>query len=274
MNDVIEQVHSLPALPRNAVEILRMLHNPEVSMSRLAEHVSIDQGLAANFLKMANSAFYGFPRQVSTVREATLLLGLKTVRCLVLAATSRSLMCHPVVGYDLAAGALWQHSLAVAIGARLLAERSGYRAGEEAFMAGLLHDVGKIILGQFVNGHLADIREHLRSQGTTFIAAEQAVLGFDHAHIGARAAEKWLLPLELVGAIAYHEQPAHARTSRHLVDLVHLANVLVRGLGFGTNPDEQPYPHDVAAAHRLNLTAATLDEVAGLIPSALAQFEA
>jgi putative nucleotidyltransferase with HDIG domain len=263
MDHLLENVHSLPALPQTAARILGLLDDPNVHLGEITDLIVTDQGLTGNFLKLVNSAFYGFPRTVSTVNEAVLLLGLSTVRSVILAAATRGLLSRPVKGYDMARGELWQHSLACALCARLVAAESAYRPSEEAFIAGLLHDVGKVVLGQHVSQEVAQIRGCVAAMGVPFIVAEREVLGFDHAQVGARMTEKWHLPPKLVHAIAYHEVPPPPTNYGKLACVVHLANSTIREMGWGKPPEEQPFPREEEILPRLGLSPERLETIRG-----------
>ena len=165
--------------------------------------------MTANLLKLANSAYFGMPSKIGSVRQAVLLLGLKRLIQMVIASCVSALMDRPVSGYDLSPGELWRHSIAVTVAAEGLVKELNIEAAEEIFTAALLHDVGKLVLGDFVQDDFKKI-EDILSQGISFETAENMVLGVNHADIGAEILRKWSLPPELVNAVRWHHDPESA----------------------------------------------------------------
>jgi putative nucleotidyltransferase with HDIG domain len=169
----------------------------------------------------------------------------------------------PVKGYDLDAGHLWQHSIAVAICAEKIAAKRRPEAQPHAFTAGLLHDVGKVLLGTFIEVDDQPIKEMVEMDDLTFNEAERMVLGVDHAEVGALLLEKWNLPSSVVSATRWHHEPARLDDdSRDLGDLIHVSDVICLDCGWGLGSDGLQYRLDEDAAARLNLKAGDADEAA------------
>jgi putative nucleotidyltransferase with HDIG domain len=227
----------------------------------LVRALSTDQALVSNLLKLANSALYGFSRQVATVTEALVLVGRRRVRSLVLAASTASLLQPEVAGYRLAKGELWRHALACGVCARLIADQSRKVPAEEALVAGLLHDLGKVILGRWAWQRFQEIMQYGQAKEVSFLEAERAVLGFDHAQVGAKIAARWMLPEGLTTAIAAHHQPSGLSPIPPLAAVVHVADCLVLMMGVGLGCDGLQYPIDEASLVSLGLTEAVLENV-------------
>lgn len=228
--DKIEEVIPIPAV---AMQIINYIDRPDAEISELARLISMDQALTTEVLKLANSAYYGFPRRVSTISEAVVILGFSTTRSVVWSVILSSTLKKPVLGYALPEGALWKHSVAVAVGSKLILQHSSVRGInlEEAFVAGLIHDIGKLLLATYVAGVYQEIMKVI-SQGKTFDEAEREVLGYDHAEVGALTAEKWHLPETYVEAIRYHHRPTE--TDNLLAKVVHLADFIAYSMGWGS----------------------------------------
>ncbi|HZP83787.1 MAG TPA: HDOD domain-containing protein [Chthonomonadaceae bacterium] len=235
LDSIVEQVRRLPALPDVAIQVMRMTGQETCSAQEIAQVISHDQSFAARILQLANSAYYGLPRNVGTISEAVVLLGMRTVRNMAIAAATHDTLSREVIGYELGRGDLWRHSLACAMASQMVAETARYPEAEEAFVAGLLHDIGKVVLSLHVRGMIALILERMEAENLSFLEAERAVLGFDHAEVGGRIAAKWNLPVPLVQAIAYHHQPVQNGQVAPLTAVVHIANVicLIAGIGLG-----------------------------------------
>jgi len=166
-------------MPATAARLLAMLDNPEASVSQIEDIIKYDPGLTANLLKLTNSAYFGIPIKVSSVRQAITLLGWKRLLQLMMTLCMSPLMKKPVPGYDMPRGELWRHSIAVSIAAENIVKALTISDADEIFTAALLHDVGKLVLGGFVNKDLEFIQDMV-SKGFSFDVAEHIILGTDH----------------------------------------------------------------------------------------------
>ncbi|MGE5454598.1 MAG: HDOD domain-containing protein [Methylocystaceae bacterium] len=261
VEQVVSQVKDLPTLPEVAIEVIKLTDDPNATAQDINRVVGKDQGLTAKVLKLANSAYYGFPRRIATVTEATVLLGFQTVRSIVMAASVSDMLSREVQGYSLASGELWRHSQATAMGARLLARQCKYPASDVAYTAGLLHDIGKVILNHYLEEAYQPVVETVTREGVMFMEAETAILGFNHAEIGARVGEKWNLPLPLVEAIANHHSPQLATIDPRLTAIIHLADCLTMIMGVGLGVDGLFYGMQEDALQKLGLTTENLEDL-------------
>ena len=199
---ILAEVDAFPSMPAAGARMLQILENPDASVEEIESVLHYDPGLTANLLKLANSAYFGIPSKIGSVRQAVILLGLKRLAQLVVATCVSSVMREKVPGYDLPPGNLWRHSIAVAMAAEaLVKDKPG--AGEDIFTPALLHDVGKMVLGKFVKEVLEGI-EDITAKGVPKVIAESMVIGVDHAVIGARVLRHWSFPAKVVngGALA------------------------------------------------------------------------
>ena len=192
-------------------------------------------------LKLANSAAYGMTRNISNISEAIALLGYKSVSNIILAATVYSAMDKGLTGYALDRGELWRHSLMVAYTSRYLAKITGKVATEDAYVGGLLHDIGKVILNDYVRFGYGIIVKMVEEKHIPFTEAEWKVLGFDHAMIGEILVEKWAMPEAYRIAVAYHhkpnELPEDKKEFQPLLDVVTVSNTICLMLGIGLGAD-------------------------------------
>ena len=261
LKNISSKLSSFPSMPGAAVKLLALIDDPDLNVSQIEKILRQDPGLTANLLRLANSAYFGIPSKVGSVRQAVLLLGLKRLIQMVIASCVSALMDKPVPGYDLSPGELWRHSIAVTVAAEGLVKELNIDAAEEIFTAALLHDVGKLVLGDFVRDDIKEI-ENLLTQGISFEKAENMVLGTNHAELGAEILRKWSLPSELVNAVRWHHDPASAEQVDAMLDIVHVANMLCLMIGVGAGRDGLQYEPSGVAVKRLGLASRHLEKVA------------
>lgn len=254
-----ERISAFPAMPGNASRVLQVLRDPKASAANIERVVSLDPGLTANILRYANSAFVGLRGKVGSLREAVVHLGLQRLQEMTVAASVNSMMVTEVPGYEVAPGEMWRHAIGVAVGAELLARDQRMASTGDAFTAGLLHDIGKLVAGEWVGEHWQELDTH-STFGHSFDDAERAVLGMDHGQCGADILEHWGLPRGLCAAVRYHHRPDQlpdpeglTHDERRLVDLVHLADGVALMLGFNDGREGLSYAIHEPVAERLGM---------------------
>ena len=257
---VLKKVGVVPGLPAAATQIIALLQDPDVEINALMRTIEYDPGLTSNVLRLANSAFFAGPRTIGSLREAIMRLGTNRIFQLAITSAIAPMARQALLGYDLPPGELLAHSIATAIGAEELARLIKRPCPPFTFTAGLLHDVGKILLSTFVQVDAAPIVELAERENLSFEVAEYTVLGIDHAEAGALLLERWNLPLELVEAARWHHQPAAVTGDTLLVDLVHVADQLSSESGMGAGVDGLNYriSHEVVSRLMLNTNTAEL----------------
>lgn len=256
VKQVMAQVKAFPGMPATGAKLLKLLENPESTAGQIEEIIRYDASLTANILKVTNSAYFGLPSKVSSVKQATVMLGRKRLLQLVMTMCMSTVMKNPVVGYELSNGELWRHSLTVSVAAETLVNYLKITEAEEVFTAALLHDIGKLVLGAFVKDEMQQIKTMV-SKGITFEVAEYMVLGADHAEVGARILEKWGFAMDLVNAVNWHHDPGNCDNDCILSDLVHVSNAL--GAMIGNGRDRAQVEPSNSVTDRLGLKSAHLD---------------
>lgn len=251
---IMLEIEAFPGMPVTATKLLPLLDNLDSSASEIESILKYDPGLTANILKLTNSAYFGIPTQVSSVKQAILLLGWKRLLQVVMTICMSPLMQKTIPGYDLPRGELWQHSIAVSVAAEILVKTLKIPDADEVFTAALLHDVGKMVLGSFVKEDLEQI-ETMVTKGISFDVAESMVLGTNHAEIGGQILRKWSFPVELVNAVQWHHDPESCERSCTLSDIVHVANTIGLMTGYGKVEKGFAIEPIGAVADRLGLKA-------------------
>ncbi len=244
MQESIGHIRSLPTLPAVLTRIVATTADPDSSVLELGRHVASDQSLAATLLKLVNSAYYGHYRQVDTITTAIVMLGFQEVRNITLATTAFRTFAQGHPDFDRAQ--LWRHSLATAIASEMLAKKAKVTTG--GFVAGLLHDIGKVAL-DVVHPRLFRDAAHLAHEQGRFIReTELEVLGITHAQAGGILAERWELPAAVVDAVRFHHDQEPGAGESMLTTLVAIADYATyqAGLGESSNGREAVYPESAA----------------------------
>ena len=243
------QTH-LPPLPEIVADLLGSMGQENIDIDTLSEKLSHDQALVATTLRLANSSFYGMPHRVTSIREAFAILGLKSVRTLITAAAvTQGFIANHHTADEIEKN--WRHSIAVAVCAKALARQLHFDQ-EQAFTAGLLHDIGKLVLAIYFPLQYQATLVHRSTQDCTSFQAERAVLGIDHAVVGQALAGHWKFPLEMQLAIGNHHAPEEAGHSP-LISLVHVADAIVHALDLALDEDEMVPPVSPAAWNSLGI---------------------
>jgi len=253
-----QSVMGLPPLPTVVSKLLQMVDSKKASADTLARLISTDQTLTAGLLKRANSAYYGFPKEISTVNMAIVVLGFNAVKDIGLWLSVFDAFKHSSPENGIDAIKFWEHSAACGVAARMLSKTSGSRYSGEAFTAGLLHDMGKMILNQYFGREFAEIRKKSLEMGLD--AAEIDVLGVNHGMVGAWLAEKWNLPSIISDTIKHHHEPWESEADPSFVALVTLADILCHNTNTGDSGRTERPPCDERLWNIFASAAMPLDE--------------
>ena len=233
LEQLVASVADLKPLPSTVTTALRLLDDLDSSVDQISAIISVDQAVTARLLKFANSAYYGTIQPCSTVTEALCRLGFRKTKNILLAASYSSLLGRRLAGYNLGRGELWRHSVAVANTAQRLSAQVSYSAPDEAYIAGLLHDIGKLVLDQYRKVNWDELLALGQAGNRSLIDAEDMLLGVNHVQVGSALAKSWGLPAPLVDAIAFHHHPHMAETAPLLAAIVHIADAVCLRLGIG-----------------------------------------
>jgi HD-like signal output (HDOD) protein len=231
LQDKIKTIANLPTLPHIASRLMRIVNSPSASADTVAALVSQDISLSAKVLRLANSAFYGIPRSVNTLNNAVIILGFKIIQTMVLSLTVFDMFAQGgekrPAPFD--RDAFWEHSLRCAVIARLLAhkrKRNYALDPEEAFCAGLLHDIGKVVMEQYLNKDFHMALYHAQANKIPIFDAEREVLGYTHCDVASWLTGTWSLPEEIEQPLVCHHEPEEATICADAVWVCHIANIM------------------------------------------------
>lgn len=253
-DDVVRHLGDLPSLPAVVMELLDSIDAEEADIAVLARKVALDGALTAKTLRLANSAMYGLQVRVTTIQQAITYLGFQTARSLITAAALTG--CFPegrCAGFS--HQAFWRHSLATAICAQVLARHLRFNQ-DYAFTAGLLHDMGRLVLVSCFPDHYARVIAWRGAHDALWLDAERAVLGIDHVDAGLALAEHWHFSDTMRLAIGHHHAP-EVPGAGFLAAIVHVADAMVHALDLAGMPDEAVPPLSAVAWQALQLDEAT-----------------
>ncbi len=273
IRELIKKIDELPSMPSVITQLIELTSDPDSDIDEIIGLIEKDQSLTAKLLKLCNSSYYGLSRQVSSLRSAVVLLGFKTVYKMVVALGTAVFFKRDVPGYGLSGMDMWRHSLGAAIGAELVAARVNREKTQAAYTAGLLHDVGKLVLTHYVDHELDRILAHVE-KGHTFIEAEQEVIGMDHGLIGGRLARQWKFPDPLVEAIKYHHQPQLASSDPELTAFAHIGNVVSNSIVVSNAVDSFSNAADGKAMRACRIDATTMQEIGEQVRAGVEEAEA
>ncbi len=252
---VLNRVDNLPTLPPVVTRILALVEDPKATGQQVAEAVSMDQAMVASILKIVNSPFYGLNRRISSISHAILLLGFRTIRNMALSATLLNTFAGPAQTKRFDRGLFWRHSIGCATTARLLAKRLRLVDPEEAFLAGLIHDMGRVIFDHYFSAEFSKLLDRALAGETALMPIERETFGLDHAEVGRLMAQRWNFPAGVTEAIACHHEPERARQSPQLCALIHVADELSHQILMREGGDPLPRgPFDPMMIERIGLT--------------------
>ncbi len=249
----LERIEELPTLPAVLVRILDTAADPEGTALELGRLIASDQSLSASLLRLVNSPFYGFYRKIDSITQAIVMVGFFEVRRLALTATAFRALGSPSACLD--REQLWRHSLAAAMASERCAH-AVHQPGHGCFESGLLHDLGKLVLDLICPKEYARVLHYARSEPTTVLEAERALLGIDHAEVGGILGEHWNLPANVTEAIRCHHDPEQAREYAALAAITAIANGITYRLDLGAANCPGPAAYPRAAVERLGFSEA------------------
>lgn len=272
----IQEISHIATLPEVTLKIIRIVEDPESSAQDLNKVITNDPALGARILKVVNSAFYGLPGQIGSINRAIVLLGLNAVKNIAIAASLAKLFRGGQICPQFNARDLWQHSIGVATGTQLLSKECGLGLPDEAFLAGLIHDIGIMVEMQARRAKLVEGFEMLEANpDMSFLEMEAQVIGADHQQFGAALCRHWKFPASFGYVTGFHHRPQElAKANRTLTSLVHLADVLTRRLEIGFTRDVDEDGFDPATLDDAKLTAAQMENVGANLPAAMEEASA
>jgi putative nucleotidyltransferase with HDIG domain len=271
--ELIKSIKGLPPFSQMATRLFGRIEDETVAFAELREEIYKDQSQTANILKLCNSAYFGLPHRVTTLSHAMALLGMNNLKKIILTALIKPVYSRKTNIYFFKKGDLFRHALGCALTAEWLARRKGYINPEEAFVAGLLHDIGKVVLGERALEQFDRIMRKIIEEGKDLTRAEEEVFGYNHAQVGAWVAEAWHLPPLLKDVISCHHRPPEATVDPVMVSLVHVADAICNMLGIGCGTGGLANRIAPGTLSLLQISTKQVDDVIGVLPEIIKKVE-
>jgi HD-like signal output (HDOD) protein len=240
--EIVQRADRIPSLPDLILKLLRMIDNERTNALEFERHLASDPTLVAKLMRVVNSPLYGMSRKVTSIRDCVVILGMRGLKSLVLAANTADYLDQNFECYGYVKSGLWMHSVAVASASRSIARATGFSAAaaEEIFIGALLHDIGKVVLGPWLVERKLDLGRHGVVAPPGLLVAEMETIGLDHAEAGDLVAGKWNLGDCARQIILHHHLPSAAATARKECSVVHLADHVADRLRIGMQEGAAP----------------------------------
>ncbi|GMT41782.1 MAG: histidine kinase [bacterium] len=258
----IRNLQDLPTLSAVLKKIIEIVEDKHSSAKNLSDVISTDQSILSVILKLVNSAFYGHMRKITSIDQATVILGFNVVKSMALGASIFKVSRKSGVMRRFDRNGLWVHSLGVATTAKTIAEKVGLDDPEEVFVCGLLHDVGKVVFEAVFPDEFFQIITMVEEENKSMIECEKKALGLDHAEAGQILMHKWHLPINVANSIGYHHASDNApEECTRLASIIHLADIISRTLRIGSGWDERTPDMKRYAMKAIDFTPAIFESV-------------
>jgi len=257
--ELLASAEKLPPFPDVIGKLMPLIQNM-APVNQIEAVIKYDQAITARVLALSQSPYYASRQSIRSLRDAILCLGQRQLIQVITIACSARYFKGDASGYDLREGELWQHSVAVALMAELVAQRTGHRDIITVYTAALLHDIGKTLLNLYVKDYFDAILPLIQKEKMRFVNAERQVFGIDHQQLGAMIARRWHFPSEVVTAISYHHHPREAKENRDVAATVYVANRMVSGIGIGCGLDAFLQPNQDEVFVELGITTRMVEQ--------------
>jgi HD-like signal output (HDOD) protein len=268
--EVVQSVGEIAMLPQVVMRVLDMTSSTRATTQELEDAIGQDQGLTSKVLTLANSSYYGLPRRVSSLREAVMFLGFRAVRNIAMTASCYNMFIGKSDSQSLLKRRIWKHSVDTSLLTRLVCAFAPDVVPDEAFAAGLLHDIGKTVLEQYYPQATMQVVQTAERLGIRHHEAEEQILGFNHADVGLALAIHWNLPTALAEALGYHHCVSAATTAPRLVAVVAIASDISNALEQGL--DEQQWQQSING-DAMNTLGITSEQIQTLIEGCRVEVE-
>jgi putative nucleotidyltransferase with HDIG domain len=265
-DEISHAIHLVRPIPQIALKIARMIHSSNYDMSKVAREIKQDQIISAKVIRLCNSAFIGLRKKIDSIDRAAVILGEKLLLQLVITASLEHFFSDSGEGYSLCKGGLFQHAFGTAMVAEALAQFTGSASSDIAYTAGLLHDIGKVVLDQYIAPIYPFFYRRTQIDEMELCEAEKEKLGITHPAAGGLLAENWALPQNLTDTIRHHHYPEQATVDPELTHLVYLADLVMSRFQVGQELEYLNMDTLALRMQKVGLTPSQFPRIVDLIP--------
>jgi len=271
----LKEISHIATLPEVTLKIIDLVEDPSSSAQDLHEVISNDPALCSRILKVVNSSFYGLPGQIASINRAIVMLGLNAVKNIAIAASLAKLFRGGELTPFCSAKDIWEHSNAVAIASKMLSDRLGMGLGDEAYLAGLIHDIGIMVEMQYDRSNLIDAIDRCDidesgNPSVSLIVNEEEIFGANHQDFGKGLCQKWKFPAPFIAAAGYHHNPTQAPSeTKKIVYIVHAADVIASMIEGGLKIDNPTLEIHTEVLEDLKLTDEIIQDMVKKLVEAL-----
>lgn len=273
--EAIREISHIATLPEITLRIVELVENPKSTAQDLHKVISHDPALCSRILKVVNSSFYGLPGQIGSINRAIVMLGLNAVKNIAIAASLAKLFRGGDLTPTFSARTLWLHSVSTAAASKLLTDKLGFAFSDEAFLSGLIHDIGLMVEMQFDRNRLVEALQKVsvNAEGVPtgdLLQAEEEVFGANHQHFGAALCDKWKFPKNFTHVTGFHHRPMELPAdNRTVASVVYVAERLVASVMPTFRLDLPNIDLDPAVCEHLKLSSGKLNELRQMLPDHL-----
>ncbi|MEW5691896.1 MAG: HDOD domain-containing protein [Candidatus Hydrogenedentota bacterium] len=264
--EVIRCIDKMPTLSTTAGKVVQIANDPATDARQVSKVIQMDPVLTGRVLRLLNSAYFALPEKISSVTRAIVMLGLNTVKNLALSTSILTNFPPPEVKTNFDTNLFWEHSVGSGVASKLLANKLGMdrNALEEFFVAGLLHDTGKLVFNQFLSKEFSMVLKLVEEKALSISEAETMVIGMTHSEAGKLLGEKWNLPNPILDVIRYHHDPYNAEIKyQRVTRVVHLGDILCKSKNIGYSGDKVITNLDLRVMEDLKITKNDLEGILG-----------
>ncbi|MFC1693938.1 HDOD domain-containing protein [Candidatus Latescibacterota bacterium] len=259
-DDILGKIDYLPPLPVSVTKVFQMLKDPKVTVDNIAEVIKLDPAIATSILRLCNSSYFSLNRKVTNIREAVVYVGLSQLKKIMVLSGTRQYFEKRKPGYEKKEGELWMHVLATSIIAEKLNELFKSVNKDDVYISALLHDIGKVVLSEFVMDASKEILSMVEQKGVSFLEAEKSVLGINHAEVGAKVLELWGFSEDVISAVKNHHM-LFKEDDSELDNIIQVSNSLAVTMDYGTGVDGVAYYNISDICRLYNIKQNTLEKI-------------
>lgn len=276
VQSAIQEISHIATLPEVTMKIIKLVEDPDSTAQDLNKVISNDPALGARILKVVNSAFYGLPGQIGSINRAIVLLGLNAVKNIAIAASLAKLFRGGKIAENFDARDLWSNAIASATATRLLAQKVSLGLPDEAFLAGLIHDLGIMVEIQAKRAQFVQVLERVAADSSiTLRQAETEIIGANHEQFGQALCKLWKFPVNFQYVTGFHHRPSElSENHRALTGLVYVADLITKNLGIGFTLGTEQDEIDPSLLEELKLSNTMIEEVTAQLPDAIDEAKA